>query len=145
MRLDVRRQVTSARRTRGVIGIESTDPNCFTLEDAVRDAKIPGETAIPAGEYACRPREAGHLYGIYSPRWSWHRGMIHLQDVPNFDWIYIHAGVTVKHTEGCILVGYQFDMQTGRLAKSRVAYADLYRSVVDALYRNELSIRLAGD
>jgi hypothetical protein len=32
-------------------------------------------------------------------------GMLHLQDVPNFTYILIHAGNTDEHTSGCLIVG----------------------------------------
>ena len=141
--LNLQRQVFLPGRTRGALSIDGVDPCCFTLEDTVRDEKVAGETAIPAGEYACRPREAGRLFGIYSRRWpSWHLGMIHLQDVPGFEWIYLHAGGSVKDTLGCVLVGYTFDMETARLGKSRRAYERVYTRVVTALYADDLVIRV---
>jgi hypothetical protein len=68
----------------------------YTLEDPVRTAaKIPGETAIPAGTYRV------------SLRWSqrFQRVMMAIEDVPGFTGILIHGGNTTADTAGCPLLG----------------------------------------
>lgn len=78
---------------------------CYTLEDEYREIKVPGETRIPAGRYEIKLRAAGGMHQRYAAKHAWHRGMLWLQNVPGFEWIYLHAGNTDDHTEGCILVG----------------------------------------
>ena len=79
---------------------------CFTLEDEQRAIKVPEHTRIPAGNYEIKLRKAGMVYQEYKKKYSWHnKGMLHLQNVPNFEWIYIHSGNRHSHTAGCILVG----------------------------------------
>lgn len=68
---------------------------CYTLEDKVQSPKVPGETAIPAGEYK--------VIFDFSNRFQ--KEMPHILDVPGFEGIRIHAGNTDKDTEGCVLLG----------------------------------------
>lgn len=80
----------------------------YTGEDRVRkpgEAKVYGETAIPAGTYK--------VVLDYSNRFK--RIMPHILDVPGFDGIRIHgAKFTVPvefSTLGCICVGLEHDSQ----------------------------------
>ena len=68
---------------------------CDTLEDAVREEKIVGKTAILAGTY--------QVIVNRSPKFK--RDLPLLLGVPNFEGIRIHRGNTAKDTSGCILVG----------------------------------------
>lgn len=70
---------------------------CFTLEDTVRDVKIHGKTAIPAGRYKVVLQN--------SPKFG--PDTISLLDVPGFEYIRIHGGNTVDDTEGCPLTGLE--------------------------------------
>lgn len=68
----------------------------YTLEDEVRSGeKVPGETAIPAGEYK--------ITIDFSTRFQ--KDMVHILDVPGFTGIRIHAGNTDANTDGCPLLG----------------------------------------
>ena len=66
--------------------------------------------------------------------------MIWLQNVPNYEWVYIHAGVSKKDTRGCPLVGFSSDVDMRKLAKSRMAYCGLYLDVSKALYDGSLRV-----
>ena len=101
---------------------------CWTLEDAIREIpgqpvaswKVKGQTAIPAGRYAL----------VITPSQRFQRPLPLLMDVPGFTGIRIHPGNTVADTEGCLLVGQ--DRQTGRVLRSRVAFAALFAVLADA-------------
>lgn len=108
----------------------------YTLEDEHREVKVPGETRIPAGRYEIKLRTEGGMHEQYKTIYPWHRGMLHLQDVPNFTWIYIHPGNVDDHTAGCILVGdgsWQNITRAGALQHSGAAYMRLYQEMLEDL------------
>lgn len=93
-KLVLKRDVLEKEFTLGTLAIDG-EHFCYTVEDAVRDKKIAGITAIPYGKYK--------IIVNMSPRFN--RLLPRLLDVPNFVGVLIHAGNTAKHSEGCILVG----------------------------------------
>lgn len=79
---------------------------CYVIEDAPRPEKIKGKTRIPAGRYKIAFRKYGGFHNKYSDRFpDMHKGMIELQDVPDFKYILIHIGNFHGDTDGCLLVG----------------------------------------
>ena len=103
---------------------------CYTLEDEFREVKVRKETRIPAGTYELKLRTEGSLNERYKTRFfDIHEGLIWLQDVPNFRWIYIHCGNTDDHTDGCILVG-SF-LRLNRVLNSRSTYRAIYPGIVE--------------
>jgi len=109
---------------------------CFSLEDQLREdpdpttpaneAKVPGETAIPAGRYRVvlqKPNRA-----IWSPHPD---GLLpHLVDVPGFTGIYVHAGNRAEDVRGCIAVGNR--SLENSITGSRVALEALMAKLVKA-------------
>jgi hypothetical protein len=93
---------------------------CFTLEDPVRDMKLAGITAIPAGRYKVTISRSPR-FGVLMPE---------LHDVPGFSGVRIHTGNRPEDTEGCILVGRAIDPKTLALVDSRASYAALYARLV---------------
>ena len=68
--------------------------------------KIKGETRIPAGTYNIGVRTVGGFHSRYVKKYGdLHQGMLHVLDVPGFEYILIHTGNTDEHTMGCLLVG----------------------------------------
>jgi len=116
---------------------------CFGLEDEYREHKIPSETRVAAGTYDVRLRTVGGFHQRYQNRYGdLHRGMLHVQEVPDFEYILIHVGNTDEDTAGCLLVGEDAITTQGemRVNMSRSAYQKLYPMVVDAAARGDLQI-----
>ena len=109
---------------------------CVTLEDTYRKDKVYGKTRIPAGRYEIKLRTAGRMHTKYIKKFSNHIGMMWLQDVPGFQFIYIHIGNSAKDSLGCILVGTTIENEDF-ISESTVAYVRLYAIVVEALERGE--------
>jgi hypothetical protein len=111
---------------------------CYTLEDEYREEKIMGETRIPSGTYQVVLRKSGGFHNKYVERYGkMHCGMLHIIDVPNFEYILIHTGNTDEHTAGCLLLG---DTQTnnqvskdGFIGSSGQAYKRVYPKIASAI------------
>jgi hypothetical protein len=130
----LKRQPSQADYMRGELFIDGIK-QCETLEDERREIKVKAETAIPDGQYEIKLRTEGGLHGKYSQKYPFHKGMLWLQNVPNFEYIYIHTGNTDDHTEGCILVG-MVKTQDG-IGRSVEAYTNIYPQIADAIGRGE--------
>jgi len=113
----------------------------FTLEDEFRAVKVSRETRIPSGLYTVKLRLEGGLHAKYGRKYpEMHRGMLWLQDVPGFKWIYIHVGNKDDDTEGCILVGdtlQQNVTEDGFVGASRTAYSRIYPPIARAIAGGE--------
>lgn len=135
MRLHINRFARSTDASMGALSIDGRF-SCFTLEDEARAVKVKNETRIPAGLYQIRLRIEGGMHEKYSSKFDDHVGMLWLQNVPGFEWIYIHPGNDDDDTSGCILVG---DGATAsfELVQSVQAYRRLYRTVSAALISGE--------
>lgn len=116
MKLRLMRQKSTSKNTPGQLFIDNVF-ECFTLEDVVRNEKIPGETAIPLGTY--------RVLLTYSP--AFRKFLPLLMGVPNFVGVRIHAGNTEADTEGCILVGQKLFME--KLWGSKVALEALIHKI----------------
>jgi len=142
MKLTVVRTQFGADATNGLLFINGIF-ECFTLEDEVRDVKVHSETAIPLGEYEIKLRTIGGFHAKYTDRYgaAFHKGMLELQDVPNFQYILIHTGNTDQHTAGCLLVGEtQQDVDKGKdgfIGGSGDAYKKMYPKVLKCLLSGE--------
>lgn len=116
---------------------------CFGLEDEFRTIKVAGETRIPAGIYPVGLRTAGKHHQQYKQRFAdLHRGVLHIQDVPGFEYVLIHCGNTQADTSGCLLVGTGAIAEPGNMSISRsvAAYRRLYPMVADAAAAGRLRI-----
>ena len=137
MKLTVVRNQFGTDATNGILLIDGQF-ECYTLEDQYQAVKVMHETCIPEGTYDIKFRTVGGFHEKYKKRYGAdHYGMLHLQDVPNFTYILIHAGNTDVHTSGCLIVGEtQQDLDLsddGFIGHSGVAYSKLYKKVAKEL------------
>jgi len=110
----------------------------YTLEDEQRDKKVLGETRIPDGDYKLGLRKVGGYHARYTKRFPHiHIGMLHVLDVPGFEYILIHCGNTDEHTAGCLLVGDSQEnnqiVTNGFIGKSTQAYKRIYPRIAEVL------------
>ena len=115
---------------------------CYTLEDERRKEKVTAETRIPAGVYSILLRKEGGFHSRYTKKYGdMHKGMLHVQDVPNFKWILIHTGNTDEHTAGCLILGDSQEnnvlMKDGFIGKSVQAYKRVYPPIAEAIENGE--------
>jgi len=114
---------------------------CVTCEDTYQppDKKVYGKTRIPAGRYQIKMRKIGRAsckYGTYLREYDTD-GMIWLQDVPNFKWIYMHIGNAAEDSLGCILVAESILMRVSNnkmrqtIMNSRTVYRQFHQLVKD--------------
>ena len=121
---------------------DSTDFLCYTLEDEFRDVKVWGETRIPAGTYNIKLRKEGGFHERYTKKYSnIHIGMLHIVNVPGFEYILIHTGNTDEHTAGCLILGDSQENNTiikdGFVGKSVNAYKRVYPRIAKAIEKEE--------
>ena len=145
MKLQVLRFSSGSDSTNGLLldVTEGVKFLAYTLEDEYRKEKKSKETRIPAGTYEIKLRDEGGFHQKYSKRYpNMHRGMLHIIDVPNFEYILIHTGNTDEHTAGCLLVGdSQQNSQVtkdGFIGSSNNAYKRIYPSIAKAIGNLEL-------
>ena len=115
---------------------------CYSLEDEYRNDKIMHETRVPAGTYQIKLRKEGGFNARYTKKYgNFHKGMLHVQDVPGFEYILIHTGNTDEHTSGCLIVGDSQEnnqlVKNGFIGKSVQAYKRIYTPIVEALEKGE--------
>ncbi len=145
MELEVLRFSSQTDSTSGLL-FEVTDVKrhflCYTLEDERRALKVRGETRVPAGTYKIELRKEGGFHERYTKKYPGiHRGMLHVTDVPNFEYILIHTGNTDEHTAGCLLLGDAQEnnliLPDGFVGKSVNAYKRVYPSIAKAIGEGE--------
>ncbi len=147
MHLTLYRLSTSEESTLGVLYLNGEFAG-YTLEDTKRLKKVAGETRIPAGIYEIKLRKDGGMHQKYRQRFGrMHKGMLWLQNVPKFEWIYIHTGNKRGNTEGCILIGDSLNNNTlkdGFVGSSTPAYRRIYPKIAGAIAKGEdTNIRVA--
>ena len=102
---------------------------CYLLEDKIREVKIASETAIPKGVYSLKLNTVGAKNVNNKKAFGQvHQGMIEISGLPNFSFVYIHTGNTIKDTAGCPLCGFGFQFADGdfKVSQSVAAYKMIY-------------------
>jgi len=98
---------------------------CYLLEDKIREIKIASQTAIPTGVFELKLNTWGAKNADYKKAFGkLHQGMIEISGLPNFSFVYIHTGNTIKETAGCPLCGFGFQFVDGdfQVSQSIAAY-----------------------
>ena len=110
---------------------------CYTLEDEARTVKQWGETRIPSGKYKLSLRSEGGFHTRYLSKFGaeFHKGMIYVNEVPNFEYILWHIGNDDDDTAGCLLVGKT--SQDNFIGNSTTAYKEIYPPIRDAILSGE--------
>ena len=141
MKLTVVRHQFGTDATNGLLFINGIF-ECYTVEDQYQAVKVMHETCIPEGTYDIKFRKIGGFHERYDKKYkNAHYGMLHLQDVPNFTYILIHAGNTSDDSSGCILTTTtQTDLDSAKAGfggQSQLAYKRMYDKVAKVLLQNK--------
>jgi len=144
MKLEILRISSDVDSSSGLV-FDITDGRkflCYSLEDEYRNDKVMHETRVPAGTYQILLRKEGGFNAKYTKKYGdFHKGMLHVQDVPGFEYILIHTGNTDEHTSGCLIVGDSQEnnqlMKNGFIGKSVQAYKRIYTPIATALENGE--------
>ncbi len=142
MEINVDRYVSDEDTTLSRVFVDGSFA-CFGLEDEYREDKVPGKTRIPAGAYRVTLRAEGKMYHEFKNRFpGFHKGMLHIRDVPGFEYVLIHIGNTDEDTRGCLLIGTQANNAPGNMSisNSKIAYELFYPMVVSAAENDDLKI-----
>ena len=149
MLIKLRRTLQTPNSTAGDLWIEDLLV-CHTLEDAWHMTKMPGITRIPAGNYRIGLRTASTpMNDRYRARFGedFHKGMLYILGVPDFEYVYFHCGNRVEDTKGCVLVGSEIVAPTEpdgeyTLHGSEKAYREFYPIVRDALAKEKVWVQI---
>ena len=144
LELSLIRRHDTKKQTLGELRIDG-QLECFTLEDTFRHVKVMNETRIPEGRYEIKPRKVGSMVKRYKEMYGKEHYMLHLQNVHNFTFVYIHPGNTEEDTSGCILLGQHIDysilpiklgVQTLRQVRAKtISSRNAYKKVFDKVHK----------
>lgn len=118
---------------------------CYLLEDKIREVKIPKQTAIPTGNYTLRLNTWGGMNAAYRQKFpKLHKGMIEINGLPNFSFVYFHIGNTFKQTAGCPMCGFGFELVNGdyQVLRSKDAYQMIYPKLLSIAGSDDKNISI---
>lgn len=124
------RKIFTDKSTISYVYVDGND-ECYFLEDAVRDHKIPGITAIPYGRYKVIVTKSERFskaagQDVYLPL---------LLNVPGYEGVRIHTGNKPEDSEGCLLPGTEKGKD--QVLNSRTAFIKLNDKINSALKKGE--------
>jgi hypothetical protein len=111
-----------------------------TLEPEYREIKISGKKRVPNGRYKIGFRKEGGFHNRYLKKFGadFHKGMLEIKDIPDFNWVLIHIGNKRKDTLACLLTGMSNNADDiGFIGGSTNAYKKIYPQIRDALLSGE--------
>jgi hypothetical protein len=111
-----------------------------TLEPEYREIKIAGKKRVPNGRYKIGFRKEGGFHNRYLNKFGadFHKGMLEIKDIPDFNWVLIHIGNKRKDTLACLLTGMSNNADNiGFIGGSTDAYKKIYPQIRDALLSGE--------
>ncbi|PHR57947.1 MAG: hypothetical protein COA43_11260 [Robiginitomaculum sp.] len=114
---------------------------CHGLEQEYHEIKVVGETRIPAGIYEMGVRKVGGFHKRYLHKFGkpFHRGMLHVLNVPNFKYILWHVGNYGRDTQGCLLLG-RADYNAMAVWQSKRTYMRVYNMVIEAALKGRVTV-----
>jgi hypothetical protein len=130
MKFILQRLFDNGHYTLGFCENEEKTFHSFSCEDTFRAVKVKGETRIPAGFYELKINKADTPLTIKhrAAYGEWFKYHIEVTGIANFQGVYVHAGNDESHTEGCLLLGYAYDLTLSEKVqgKSILAIKDFY-------------------
>ena len=139
MEIEVLRYNSTSTHTDGLLFIDCHF-HCHTLEDEYRTNKVYGDTRISEGRYKIELRTVGGFHQRYLKKFGsdFHKGMLWLKNVPNFEYVLIHIGNDDDDTAGCLLVAMSNNAdKKAFVGESSKAYKKIYPIIRDAILRGE--------
>jgi len=135
VKIELVRLKSTANWSVGFLRVLDTSMVYGSIEDEPREIKTAKETRIPAGDYPITFNKADTLLTRkYKERFSeWFTWHIEIQDIPDFDKVYIHIGNDEKDTAGCPLIGFYINYKEGTNGNSTDAYKEFYIYIKEAL------------
>lgn len=157
MRIELKRIYTCSTYTIGHLYVDG-EYVCDTVEDTdrglhqgmsddeIRKIKVYRQTAIPTGTYRVTMNVQSPKFAQMKYYYDFCKGyMPRLLNVPGFDGILIHKGVSANSSAGCIIVGY--NTIKGRVTDSQKAWEKLMKKYLTPakMLEKEITITITSN